>query len=62
MLNDKPYDYTELRTAITEELISLINYEFPIQQAGEFDWEFLEATTDDILRLIIRQGGHYADK
>lgn len=62
MLNDKPYDYTELRTAITEELVSLINYEFPIQQAGEFDWEFLEATTDDILRLIIRQGGHYADK
>lgn len=62
MLNDKPYDYTELRTAITEELISLINYEFPIQQAGEFDWEFLEVTTDDILRLIIRQGGHYANK
>ena len=62
MLNDKPYDYTELRTAITEELISLINYEFPIQKAGEFDWEFLEVTTDDILRLIIRQGGHYADK
>ena len=62
MLNDKPYDYTELRTAITEELISLINYEFPIQQAGEFDWEFLEVTTDDILRLIIHQGGHYADK
>ena len=62
MLNDKPYNYTELRTAITEELISLINYEFPIQQAGEFDWEFLEVTTDDILRLIIRQGGHYADK
>jgi len=49
MLNDKPYDYTELRTAITEELVSLINYEFPIQQAGEFDWEFLEVTTDDIL-------------
>lgn len=62
MLNDRPYDYTELRTAITEELTSLINYEFPIQQADEFDWEFLEATTDDILRLIIRQGGHYADK
>jgi hypothetical protein len=62
MLNDKPYNYTELRTAITEELISLINYEFPIQQAGEFDWESLEVTTDHILRLIIRQGGHYADK
>lgn len=62
MLNDKPYDYTELRTAITEKLVSLIDYEFPIQQAGEFDWEFLEVTTDDILRLIIRQGGHYADK
>ena len=62
MLNDKPYDYTELRTAITEELTSLIDYEFPIQQAGEFDWEFLEATVDDILRLIIRQGGHYANK
>lgn len=62
MLNDKPYNYTELRTAIIEELTSLINYEFPIQQTGEFDWEFLEATTDDILRLIIRQGGHYADK
>ena len=62
MLNDKPYDYTELRTAITEELVSLIDYEFPIQQAGEFDWEFLEVTVDDILRLIIRQGGSYADK
>lgn len=61
MLNDKPYNYTELRTAITEELTSLINYEFPIQQVGELDWEFLEATVDHILRLIIRQGGHYAN-
>lgn len=62
MLNDRLYNYTELRTAITEKLTNLVNYEFPIQQAGEFDWEFLEVTVDHILRLIIRQGGHYADK
>lgn len=62
MLNDKPYNYIELRTAITEVLTEFIDYEFPIWQDGEFDWEFLEVTVDHILRLIQRQGGRYADK
>ena len=62
MLNDKPYNYIELRTAITEELTDLIHYESTVLSDNEFDWEYLESTVDHILRLIQRQGGHYADK
>jgi len=53
----KPLEYTELRTCINELLSSFFNYEFDLVQHGEYDWETEESYTDDILRLIRRQGG-----
>ena len=53
----EPLEYTELRTYINELLSSFFNYEFDLVQNGEYDWETEESYTDDILRLIRRQGG-----
>ena len=53
-------DYGELRKEIHKILCDFLNYELPIQNDGEFDFEYLEFRTDDILRLIKRQGGSIA--
>lgn len=53
----EPLDYSELRKEIREILYDFLSYELPIQNDGEFDFEYLEFRTDDILRLIKRQGG-----
>lgn len=50
-------DYSELREEIHKILFDFLNYELPMQNDGEFDFEYLEFRTDDILRLIKRQGG-----
>lgn len=50
-------DYSELREEIHKILCDFLSYEHPLQNDGEFDFEFLEFRTDDILRLIRRQGG-----
>ena len=50
-------DYSELREEIHKILCDFLNHELPIQNDGEFDFEYLEFRTDDILRLIKRQGG-----
>ena len=58
MLNNlTPYNYQELREEIHYILNEFFGYEYKLFKNGEFDHEFLEATTDDILRLIRRQGG-----
>ncbi len=51
-------DYSEVRNAIHEELCDFFNYEFPIQQSGEFDYEYMESITDHIIKLIREQGGN----
>lgn len=53
----EPLAYGELREEIHKILCDFLNYELPIQNDGEFDFEYLEFRTDDILRLIKRQGG-----
>lgn len=50
-------DYHELREKIHEILCDFLEHELPIQNGGEFDFEYLEFRTDDILKLIKRQGG-----
>jgi len=55
--NMEPLDYTELRDLINTILNNFFNYEFDLYKNGEYDWEAEESFTDDILRLIRRQGG-----
>ena len=50
-----PLDYIELRTAVHKILNELLDREFECAQTNEFDYEYFEAKTDDILRLIKRQ-------
>ena len=50
-------DYHELREKIHEILCDFLKHELPIQNGGEFDFEYLEFRTNDILKLIKRQGG-----
>ena len=49
-------DYCELRDKIHNILQGFLQYEI---NAGEFDFEYLEFRTDEILHLIKRQGGTY---
>lgn len=55
--NKDKLDYRELREEIHKVLCDFLSYEYPLQNDGEFDFEYLEFRTDDILRLIRRQGG-----
>ena len=56
-VNEEKLDYSELREEIHKILCDFLSYEHPLQNDGEFDFEFLEFRTDDILKLIKRQGG-----
>ena len=55
--NQLPYDYKDIRTVIHSILYSFFDRELECSKGQEFDFEFMEAKTDDILRLIKRQGG-----
>ena len=55
--NLQPYDYENIRTVIHNILYSFFDREFECGKDGEFDFEFMESKTDEILRLIKRQGG-----
>lgn len=57
MQNNTPYEYGQLRKEIHLILDEFFSYEYELYKNGEFDHEFKEAKTDDILRLIRRQGG-----
>ena len=57
MPNNEPYDYKNLRTVIHNILYNYFDRELECSKDNEFDFEFMEAKTDDILRLIRRQGG-----
>ena len=46
------YSYGQLRKDIHQVFYDLINHEYRICKAGEFDFEFMEYRTDDILRII----------
>lgn len=57
MQNEKPYDYENLRNIIHSILYDFFDRELECSKDNEFDFEFMESKTDDILRLIRRQGG-----
>ena len=52
-------DYCELRDKIHNILEDFLQHEIKMHDAGEFDFEYMEYRTDDILHLIKRQGGSY---
>lgn len=49
---DEKLNYFELRDGIHKILCEFLKHELPIQNDGEFDFEYMEFCTDDILRLI----------
>lgn len=51
--------YSELRNEIHNILSDFFNHELSVHKTGEFDFEYMEFRTDEILRLIKRQGGTY---
>lgn len=53
-------NYTELRKEIHKILSDFFNREIECSKGNEFDFEFMECKTDDILKLIQNQGGSYA--
>lgn len=53
--------YSKLREEIYRILTDFLNYELTMQNNGEFDFEYMEFSTDEILRLIKRQGGTYLE-
>ena len=57
--NLPPLDYKYLRNNIHNILYDFFGRELECAKDNEFDNEYMEACTDDILRLIERQGGTY---
>ena len=51
------YDYTELREKIHEIFYDFYDREIEVYKGGEFDFEWMEFKTDDILTLIQQQEG-----
>jgi len=49
--------YAELRKKVHVIFYDLLDREFECAKDNEFDNEFLEAQTDEVLRLIRQQGG-----
>ena len=50
-------DYIKLREEVHEILCDFLHHEHPILKNYEFDFEYLESSTDRIINLIKRQGG-----
>ena len=51
------YCYGQLRKDIHQVFYDFFNHEYRVCKAGEFDFEFMEYRTDDILRIIKNCGG-----
>lgn len=49
--------YAELREKVHVIFYDLLDREFECAKGNEFDNEFLETQTDEVLRLIRQQGG-----
>ena len=50
-------EYKELREEIHKIFYTFLSWEIVCNKNKEFDFEYLEAKTDEILKLIRRQGG-----
>ena len=53
------FKYPELRDEIHKIFFDLLDRELACCEKNEFDFEYLESKTDEILRLIKRQGGTF---
>lgn len=51
------YSYGQLRKDIHQVFYDFFVHEYKLQKVGEFDFEFMEYRTDDILRIIKNCGG-----
>lgn len=49
--------YSSLRGRLHFILEDFFNHETKMQNSDKYDWEYLEYSTDEILRLIKQQGG-----
>ena len=49
---------SELRKEIHRILYDFFDFELECSKGNEFDFEFMEFRTDELLRLIKRQGGN----
>lgn len=54
-------NYDDVRHEIHKILTDFLEVEIQAYKGGEFDFEWMEYKTDDILRLIKQQGGNYAE-
>lgn len=57
---ERKLKYKETREKIHEILFNFFDRELECSKNNEFDFEFMEFRTDDILKLIQNQGGDYA--
>lgn len=57
----KKLNYIETREEIHKILIKFYEWELLCSKDNEFDFEWMEFRTDEILKLIQRQGGTYAE-
>lgn len=60
-MKENKLEYKELREKIHEILFNFFDRELECSKDNEFDFEFMEFRTDDILKLIQNQGGDYAE-
>ena len=58
---ERKLSYKETREKIHEILFNFFDRELECSKDNEFDFEFMEFRTDDILKLIQNQGGDYAE-
>ena len=56
-MKENKLEYKELRNEIHRILFDFFDWEMKCNKDKEFDFEFMEFRTDEILKLIQRQGG-----
>ncbi len=56
-MKENKLEYKELREKIHKILFDFFDWELKCSKDNEFDFEFMEFRTDEILRLIQQQGG-----
>ena len=56
-MKENKLEYKELRDEIHRILFDFFDWELKCSENNEFDFEFLEFRTDEILKLIQQQGG-----
>lgn len=52
-------NYSDLRAKLNAILCNFLDYEIEICNSGQFDSDYMEFCTDDILTIIKNQGGTY---